>query len=71
MRRAAVRVSSREAVQIPGGRCVDGVAIIQYVVPVLDTGWLALLTGTIGVPALEAAVETVTDAVAESLSFGP
>jgi NADPH-dependent ferric siderophore reductase len=41
------------------------------VVPVLDTGWLALLTGTTGVPALAAAVETVTDAVAESLSFGP
>jgi hypothetical protein len=67
----AVRVSSREAVQIPGGRRVDRVAITQYVVPVLDTGWLALLIGTTGVPALVAAVETVTDEVAESLSFGP
>jgi hypothetical protein len=67
----AVRVSSREAVQIPGGRRVDGVAITQYVVPVLDTGWLALLTGTTGVPALVAGVEAVTDAMAESLGFGP
>jgi hypothetical protein len=67
----AVRVSSREAVQIPGGRRVDRVAITQYAVPVLGTGWLALLTGTTGVPGLVAAVERVTGAIAESLSFGP
>ena len=53
----------------PGGAQVDGATVIQYVVPVVDTGWLALLTGTTATPALRAGVEEVTDAIAASLRF--
>jgi hypothetical protein len=67
----AVKVSTRETVELPTGARVDGVAVVQYVVPVLATGWLALLTTTTGVPALADGVSEVADAMAASLRFEP
>jgi hypothetical protein len=67
----AVKVSTRETVELPTGLRVDGVAMFQYVVPVLATGWLALLTTTTGVPGLAGGVSEVADAMAASLHFEP
>jgi hypothetical protein len=67
----AVKVSTRETVELPTGVRVDGVAMVQYVVPVLATGWLALLTTTTGVPALAEGVSEVADTMAASLRFEP
>jgi hypothetical protein len=67
----AVRVSTREAVELSTGVRVSGVTMTQYVVPVLHTGWLALLTAATGVPALAAGVEEVIDTMAASLRFEP
>jgi hypothetical protein len=67
----AVKVSTRETVELPTGVRVDGVAMVQYVVPVLATGWLALLTTTTGAPALAEGVSEVADTMAASLRFEP
>jgi hypothetical protein len=43
--------------------------VTQYLVPVLDTGWLAVITTTTANPELAAAVEEVGDEMAVSLVF--
>lgn len=67
----AVKVSTRETVELPTGARVHGVAVIQCIVPVLTTGWLALITATTGVPALVAGLEEVAATMAASLRFEP
>ena len=67
----AVRVSTRETVELPTGARAHGVAITQYVIPVRSTGWLALITTTTGTPALAAGVEEVATSLAASLRFAP
>lgn len=65
----AVKVVTRETMQVPmvaGPRPVD---ITQYFVPVLDTPWLAVITTTTGQPDLAPGVEQVADGMAESLAF--
>ena len=66
-----VKVSTRETVELPTGARVPGVAVTQYIVPVLTTGWLALITTTTGDPALAAGVEEVAMRMAASLRFEP
>lgn len=67
----AVKVASRETAPVPTLAKVRSVAVTQYLVPVPHDGWLAVITATTGVPALEAGVEEVADAMAASLSFQP
>ena len=43
--------------------------VTQYLVPVLDTGWMAVITTTTGHAELAGAVEEVADAMAASLRF--
>ena len=63
----AVRVSSRQRIELPDGARVDGVATTQYVVPVMETGWLAVLTGSTGTEVLAEGVAEVVDSMAASL----
>ncbi|HYR63722.1 MAG TPA: hypothetical protein VET24_13965 [Actinomycetota bacterium] len=65
----AVKVVTRETMQVPmvpGPRPVD---VTQYFVPVLDTPWLAVITTTTGQPQLAPGVEQVADGMASSLAF--
>ena len=65
----AVKVVSREPVRVPGTKKARPVSMTQYLVPVLDTDWLAVITTTTGNPPLSAGVEEVADGMARSLSF--
>ncbi|MBW3612092.1 MAG: hypothetical protein KY438_11295 [Actinobacteria bacterium] len=67
----AVRVTSARAVAVPGTDAVPTMAQTQHLVPVLDTGWLALLTTSTANPSLVAGVDEVADQMAESLAFTP
>jgi hypothetical protein len=66
--RGGVKVATRELVALPGDDSRQA-WVTQYLVPVLDTGWLAVITTTTGQPELAAAVEDVGDAMAASLHF--
>ncbi|MGH2731801.1 MAG: hypothetical protein ACRDJF_00895 [Actinomycetota bacterium] len=65
----ALKVSTRETVQLPSMAAARPVAITQYFVPVLDTDWLAVITATTGNRPLEPGVEEVADTMAASLAF--
>lgn len=67
----AVRVASARATAVPGTDAVPTMAQTQHLVPVLDTGWLALLTTSTANPSLVAGVDEVADQMAESLAFTP
>jgi hypothetical protein len=63
-----VKVATRELVALPTGEAPEA-RVTQYLVPVLDTGWLAVITTTTGNAELAPAVEGVADAMAASLRF--
>ncbi|MGH8907529.1 MAG: hypothetical protein ACRD0K_13635 [Egibacteraceae bacterium] len=65
----AVKVSTREIMQLPMIAEARRVAVTQYFVPVLDTEWLSVITTTTGDRALESGVEEVADTMAASLTF--
>ncbi len=65
----AVKVVSRESSRVPGTSKSQPVDIVQYLVPVLDTDWLAVITATTGNPPVAAGVEEVADGMAVSLGF--
>ena len=51
----AVKVVSREMAPVPTVATIRSVAVTQYLVPVPDDGWLAVITTTTGVRDLQAA----------------
>jgi hypothetical protein len=60
------------SVKVVTGEALAGapaVAVTQYFVPVAETGWLAVITGTTGEVALGPSLEAVIDEVAASLTF--
>lgn len=65
----AVKVATRETMQLPTLAELRPVALTQYFVPVLDTNWLAVITTTTGNPPLEPGVEEIADTMAKSLTF--
>ena len=65
----AVKVTTREAGVPPPGLPPVASAVTQYLVPVLDTGWLAVITTSTGNAELAPGVEQVADLVATSLVF--
>ena len=65
----AVKVVSRESSRVPRTSKSQPVDIVQYLVPVLDTDWLAVITATTGNPPLAAGVAEVANGMAVSLSF--
>ena len=67
----AVKVVSRETLPLPGLPEPRPVAATQYLVPVLDTDWLAVITATTGNAALAPGVEEVADGMAATLAFVP
>lgn len=65
----AVKLVTREPVPLPAGGRSQPVDVVQHLVPVLDTDWLAVLTATTANPVLAPGVEEVADGVAKSLAF--
>lgn len=65
----AVKTMSRETAPVLTLTRVRLVSMTQYLVPVPRGGWLAVITTTTGLRELEAAVEAVGDAMANSLTF--
>ena len=63
-----VKVATSELVVLPTGEAAPA-WVTQYLVPVFDTGWLAVITTTTGNADLAAAVEEVGDGMAASLRF--
>ena len=68
---AGVKVVTRETLAPPGVGGPRPVRLIQYLVPVLDTEWLAVITASTGNAALEPGVEEVADDMAATLRFTP
>lgn len=66
---SAVKVTSRELVHVPAVKKQQRMALTQYVVPVLDTDWLALITTSTANSALASGVEEVAAGAAASLDF--
>jgi hypothetical protein len=67
----AITVATLETQVVPGGGGRRRVALTQWFVPVLDTGWLAVITTATPVLRLAAAVEDVGAAAVASLRFDP
>jgi hypothetical protein len=66
---AAVKLVSKETAPVPTLRTLRIVSVTQYFVRVPCDGWMGVITATTGVRELEAAVEGVADAMAQSLTF--
>ncbi len=64
-----VKVVTRETLALPGLAEALPVSLTQYLVPVLDTEWLAVITASTGDAALAPGVEEVADAMAATLGF--
>lgn len=65
----AVKVATREAAAPLPGQPPVPATVTQYLVPVLDTGWLAVITTSTGNLELAAGVEQVADLMASSLEL--
>jgi hypothetical protein len=65
----AVKVATREAGVPRAGLTPVASSVTQYLVPVLDTDWLAVITTSTGNMELAPGVEQVADLVATSLVF--
>lgn len=65
----AVKVVSRERVRPPGTARDQQARLVQYLIPVLDTDWLAVITASTGNEPLAPGVEMVADQMAEALAF--
>ena len=63
-----VKVATRELAALPTGESRQA-WVTQYLVPVLSTGWLAVITTSTGHPELAPAVEDIGDEIAASLHF--
>ena len=68
---AGVKVVTRETPRLPGLPEPRPVRLVQYLVPVLDTEWLAVITASTGNAALEPGVEEVADDMGATLRFTP
>jgi hypothetical protein len=66
-----VRVLTRELVLVPGTRQRRPALVAQYLVPVLDLDWMAVLTTSTAVVRLEDAVAEAADRIADGLRFEP
>lgn len=66
---AGVKVVTNETVALPALTEPRQATAIQYLVPVLDTDWLAVITATTGNEALVPGVEEVADGMAATLAF--
>ena len=64
-----VKVVTRETLALPGLVEAPPVSLTQYLVPVLDTEWLAVITTSTGNAALAPGVEEVADGMAATLAF--
>lgn len=66
-----VKLVTSEALALPGLAQPQPVRLIQYLVPVLETEWLAVITASTGNAALQPGVEQVVDDMAATLRFTP
>ena len=66
---AGVKVVTSETPELPGLAEPRPVRLTQYLVPVLDTEWLAVITASTGNAALAPGVEEVADGMAATLNF--
>jgi hypothetical protein len=66
---AAVKLTTRQTMKVPGVAEPRLVVLTQYFVPVLDTDWLGVVTTATGTPALAPGVEEVADGMGASLRF--
>ena len=64
-----MKVVTNETVALPALPQPRPATAIQYLVPVLDTDWLAVITATTGNKALAPGVEEVADGMAATLAF--
>ena len=66
----AVKVVSSERIRAPGTSTDQPTTLIQYLIPVLDINWLAVITSSTANEPLAAGLEVVADQMAASLTFG-
>lgn len=66
----AIKVVSRERVRIPGTTKDQPATLIQYLIPVLDMDWLAVITASTPNDPLIEGVEVVAHQMATTLTFG-